>query len=884
MFSTMRRRIGVLTAVAVLSALVPTLAVSPASALPESAKGLTAASPGNGHTYLACPTGSAAAAGFTDTTSTDVDCIAMYGITTGVTATTYEPSANIPRWQMALYLTRALNIAGYTLGSGADQSFTDIGGYSAAIQTAINQLAQSGVTTGTTATTFSPDTNTTREQMAMFVERTLGKVAAGVGGSATTANNVNVNADGTTYNYTDIDGGSVTFEGHNSIIELFHLGVPGHTNAETAFSPSADITRADMATWLTNALDHTNARPAGVTLQASQYTGYGALTPSLSVSHRSDAHVPIAGTVIDVFEWANSTVEGNNAFSATTGLCDDSVATGNSLTACVIDVGDSVTDASGNLATIPEAVGASTTNSYWAWTAASGTKYTNGTTTGGSTRDVAASGAMATLLMTPSSATLGDEMNNAGADNGSVNGSGYTPVKFGTDVTISMQLANAAGTAYTAIPLTLITCVHTVKTDGDAATLSTSTTKVYTDAAGAASFTISQADPAPLTAVAADALNHVVTCTSAAGGGVYSGTNPTEYSTNTAAGGAVTSLVASGVLRIRYTDVASVAKRTVVTNNAKYGIAGSALAPVTRSATATLYDQYGKGISGDTVVMGGACEAFIDVNTNDDIDIVGIDPAADVTVRLTGMTATMETVFNEGALYYVVTGGDGVTELGTGVGTGKVTFTHGDIVTTGVAVVVTASGASASRVTDSNGVATMAWSDVGSTAAKDTVVACAGNGTNNVITDGTDAGQSVYYRALDPSSVTAVAGHLAPYALTAVATADSDVATVLKTVVLDGTAQEIVVEVDYDLSANNSANAAITWIRYKYDDNDQFTCDPGGTATLCTFAEWQGGMNGTSTVHLSWASDITDGLGLSSATYTAAGLSTTVHAFAWTES
>ena len=88
-----------------------------------------------------------------------------------MTATTYEPSSNIPRWQMALYLTRTMDVVGQTLGTGADQSFTDIGGYSAAIQTAINQLAQSGVTLGTTATTYSPDDNVTREQMAIFLNR-----------------------------------------------------------------------------------------------------------------------------------------------------------------------------------------------------------------------------------------------------------------------------------------------------------------------------------------------------------------------------------------------------------------------------------------------------------------------------------------------------------------------------------------------------------------------------------------------------------------------------------------------------------------------------------------------------------------------------------------
>jgi NAD(P)-dependent dehydrogenase (short-subunit alcohol dehydrogenase family) len=119
----------------------------------------------------------------TDTTSTDVDCIAMYGITTGVTATTYEPSSNVPRWQMALYLTRMASKAGHTLGSGADQGFTDISGYSAAIQTAINQIKQLTVTTGTTATTYSPDDNVTREQMAMFIERLLGLTTPGPGGS-----------------------------------------------------------------------------------------------------------------------------------------------------------------------------------------------------------------------------------------------------------------------------------------------------------------------------------------------------------------------------------------------------------------------------------------------------------------------------------------------------------------------------------------------------------------------------------------------------------------------------------------------------------------------------------------------------------------------------
>ena len=68
MFSHLKRRIGVLTAVAVLAALVPTLAVSTVSAAPAT----TATAAGDTTSLSACPTGAAAAAGFTDTTSTDV--------------------------------------------------------------------------------------------------------------------------------------------------------------------------------------------------------------------------------------------------------------------------------------------------------------------------------------------------------------------------------------------------------------------------------------------------------------------------------------------------------------------------------------------------------------------------------------------------------------------------------------------------------------------------------------------------------------------------------------------------------------------------------------------------------------------------------------------
>ncbi|SVC53655.1 uncharacterized protein METZ01_LOCUS306509, partial [marine metagenome] len=119
-------------------------------------------SPTDAATYSACPTGVIPAAGFTDTTSTDVDCIAYYGITKGTTATTYSPTDTVTRWQMALFLTRMATRAGVTLGDGSVQGFDDIAGYSTEIQTAVNQIKQLGITVGKTATTYAPADNVTR--------------------------------------------------------------------------------------------------------------------------------------------------------------------------------------------------------------------------------------------------------------------------------------------------------------------------------------------------------------------------------------------------------------------------------------------------------------------------------------------------------------------------------------------------------------------------------------------------------------------------------------------------------------------------------------------------------------------------------------------------
>ena len=586
MLSRFKRRIGIITAVAVVAALVPALSMSPASA---AVNALTAEVVSSASTYSACPTGSAPAAGFTDTTSTDVDCIKMHGITTGVTATTYEPASNIPRWQMALYLTRFMTSGAYTLGSGADQGFTDISGYAADIQTAINQLAQSTVTLGTTATTFSPDDNVTREQMAMFIERMLNKVVAGPGGSSVTTTVINSAIGG--YNYTDIDSGAVTFEGHNAILEIFELGVTGDAvlgAVGITYRPAADITRAEMATFLTNALGHTNARPEGLWLQGSIAAGFGAVDTQLHVSHRDASRAPITGTLVDVFSDTVTVLTNTAPFGATGACTVANTDMEGGATECAIALGDASTDLYGNVLVNPTDTASGTTRDYWAWTGATGAAYNNLTAPGKTVQTVSS--------LPQTSMSLSENIPaNALADTTDAN---YMFVPFGTDVVVTGQLKNALA-LNTARALVVVTVAETTTVVNDAGTAYTTvnangtdvltdakTTTLYTDANGAISYTItSPADPG-LVAATVTNRTHVLAAF-------------------TTADAAVNVDAVSGInVKVAFNDDAAYDASVTLAQGSYYGT-GLTLVQggVARTASATVWDQYGAVRTGRNVTF-----------------------------------------------------------------------------------------------------------------------------------------------------------------------------------------------------------------------------------------------------------------------------------------
>ena len=117
---------------------------------------------------------------FTDTAGLSVaesiGAIGQMDVTRGVGDGLFDPYGAVPRWQMALFLTRTFEAAGNVLPVAVDQGFVDIGGVTAEARTAIDQLALLGVTRGTGPSTFSPDQPVTREQMASFVARLLEEI------------------------------------------------------------------------------------------------------------------------------------------------------------------------------------------------------------------------------------------------------------------------------------------------------------------------------------------------------------------------------------------------------------------------------------------------------------------------------------------------------------------------------------------------------------------------------------------------------------------------------------------------------------------------------------------------------------------------------------
>ena len=290
--------------------------------------------------YSACVGAAAESAGFGDMVGNfgeeAANCLAHYRITLGTAVGVFSPSDLVPRWQMALFLLRAARPAGIVAPPPTDQGFTDLDQVGVDTRAAINQLAALDIMEGTSASTFSPFASVTRQQMAVLLSRFLDAAPTGPGGT----NIAQVKPDDD--NFQDLS--QVSVDTHTAIRKIYELGVTSGTSTIT-FSPSASVSRAQMAVFITRMLAHTNARPVGLTAQTSTLEVFKYSDVRVVISLRDSDHQPFPERVVDIFLASDP----SKAFDDQ-GRCTDHVAPVAGHRVCAVDSSDSDTDPSGNLA------------------------------------------------------------------------------------------------------------------------------------------------------------------------------------------------------------------------------------------------------------------------------------------------------------------------------------------------------------------------------------------------------------------------------------------------------------------------------------------------------------------------------------------------------
>lgn len=147
------------------------------------------------------------------------------GVTSGTSATTFAPNVTCTRAQTVTFLWRAM---GSPEPTTTVNPFTDISA-DAYYYKAVLWAAEKGITAGTSATAFSPDTIVSRAQVATFLWRAAGRPAA------TKANF-----------FTDISADAYYSD---AVLWAAEKGITSGTSA-TTFSPIDGCSRAQIVTFL----------------------------------------------------------------------------------------------------------------------------------------------------------------------------------------------------------------------------------------------------------------------------------------------------------------------------------------------------------------------------------------------------------------------------------------------------------------------------------------------------------------------------------------------------------------------------------------------------------------------------------------------------------
>ena len=167
---------------------------------------------------------------FTDVTRgayyfTPVEWAVGNGITSGTSATTFSPDAACTRAQAVVFLWRA---AGSPAPKSGVMPFADVAA-GAYYHDAVLWAVENGITSGTSATTFGPNATCTRAQIVTFLWRAQGTPAA--------------------YGLNPFADVAAAAYYNNPVLWAVENGVTSGTSA-TTFSPNANCTRAQIVTFL----------------------------------------------------------------------------------------------------------------------------------------------------------------------------------------------------------------------------------------------------------------------------------------------------------------------------------------------------------------------------------------------------------------------------------------------------------------------------------------------------------------------------------------------------------------------------------------------------------------------------------------------------------
>ena len=312
-----------------------------------------------------------------------INCLAHYGVTIGSgDGSTYSPEEPVLRWQMMLFLTRALVPTGIDLRPARAQNFTDVGDLDAEARSAIDLMVTNGIATAATPRTFDPHGVVDRTEMALLLVRLLDAAGDVVEFASNGDILLDANGDGSQREPDDYFKDArdlVPAAADLAISAAYELGITTGADPTPAvgaaqpgldffYRPRGSVTRGQMAAFIIRTLGHTLARPSGL---SAQYDG-----AEIRVSVRDASFEPVSGAPIDAF--FIETEDAGLAFTSRRACADVEFVDGAYL--CEIDSSDLETGSDGEVSlTVPESILDGHDTTVWIWTGRHGDKVDRGT-------------------------------------------------------------------------------------------------------------------------------------------------------------------------------------------------------------------------------------------------------------------------------------------------------------------------------------------------------------------------------------------------------------------------------------------------------------------------------------------------------------------------